>query len=317
MSNLDISQSTLKNYFANCRITERAFMVVEGKDDISFYDKIAREAKKNVKIKAIENVLDYNEGCDNVISMTRDMQPIFEADATNLKYFLGVIDADVRKYRDEAVDLLGLLILKYYSYETHYVLPSVAANYVYDFTGINNDLLTTKLENFLFKDFKKEALEKFYYPSLEALKNSINGDYTGLIGYSKIPLSNPEKLVNSDFILLNEQFLSALNEKKTALNEFSELHGIEYSYDHLKSMVKGKWLLDFFIRFLLNKIPSLPKACIEKDIETCQYCEEEKDDKCLYKPNLTITIKNCKGTLFNYLDPVETKYIIERFKSLN
>ena len=117
---------TINNLLANAVITDRPLIVVEGKDDIQFYDTICERIDREFKITAVENINGYTEGCDKVIDLTSDIQSTLIEQPNLQRLYLGVIDKDVRDYRDTEHfstinGYLNLFILNYYSYESHYI----------------------------------------------------------------------------------------------------------------------------------------------------------------------------------------------------
>ena len=312
-----LTKPTLKKHFAKSRLSERPLVIVEGKDDISFYDKISTISLKNTKITAVENIQGYTEGCTGIESLILDIQGILDEEDINEKFFLAIIDADVRRYRNEEITLKGLLTLKYYSYESHFITPYVASKLIEQFSNINGELIDEKLHAFLMDDFQSKALTDFFYPSLEALRNSLEEDYVGLIGYGKIPNSEPVKKVTCDLIVKNDELKSSILEKQEELEIFASTLNVSYTYSNLLKICKGKWILEYFTEKIIQKFNNAKTACADKSISQCQYCENSDYDKCLYKPNIKLNKKGIVSLLLNYLDESELKYIIERFKLLN
>jgi hypothetical protein len=317
MEEATLTKPTLKKHFAKSRLSERPLIIVEGKDDISFYDKISKLSQKKTKITAVENIQGYTEGCTGIEKLIVDVQEILEEEEINEKFFLAIIDADVRRYRNEDINLKGLLTLKYYSYESHFITPFVASKLIEQFSNINGELINDKLHNFLMNNFESEALTDFFYPSLEALKNSLENDYIGLIGYGKIPNSDPEKTVTCDLIVKNEALKNNILEKNEDLDVFASSLNISQTYIDLLKICKGKWILEYFTDKVIEKFNNAKSACANKSISQCQYCENLDYDKCLYKPNVNLNKKSVASLILNYLDKEELKYIIERFMTLN
>lgn len=317
MNETVLTKPTLKKHFANSRLSERPLIVVEGKDDICFYDEISNISDKKTKITAVENIKGYTEGCTGIEKLIVDVQEILEEEEINEKFFLAIIDADVKRYRNEEIDLKGLLTLKYYSYESHFITPFVASKLIQQFSNINTELINEKLHTFLMSNFEDEAISDFFYPSLEALKNSIESDYIGLIGYGKIPSSDPEEKVTCDLIVKNEVLKNSILAKNEELENFASSLNISKNYINLLKICKGKWILDYFIDKIIEKFNKAKTACADKSISQCQYCENSDYDKCLYKPNVILNKKTVGGLILKYLDKEEIKYIIDRFKNLN
>lgn len=96
-------------------------IIVEGQDDIKFYSNIASRIQCNVGVQAVETIEGYSEGCDQVIAAIEAVQELIAADVRLSKYVLGIIDRDSRHYMNNIPDMDNMLVLKYYSYESHLV----------------------------------------------------------------------------------------------------------------------------------------------------------------------------------------------------
>jgi len=302
----------INNLLANAVITQRPLIVVEGKDDIQFYDNICELTNKNFKIFAIENIYGYTEGCDKVIELTSDLQHKLHTDIILQKLYLGIIDKDVREYRDltsynSILGFLNLFVLDYYSYESHYVTKNIIKKILKHYTSVNNDLIDDVLLDTIYTELKEEILETLYYPSLEALKNALTHNYNSDVGYSNKFnefSKNPLKIAN-------------INSKQVDLDLFASQVNIDKDFQKLKSFSKGKWILECFSNHLKNKLENLPLNCRNNLINQCQYCQQSNHEKCLYKLKISLSNLNLPELIRPYIDEIETSYIIDKLKSLN
>ena len=96
-------------------------VIVEGQDDIKFYDNIATLNDLNVDICAVETIEGYSEGCEQVINAMAQAESLIHNDDSLKMYIMGIIDRDVRQYLNNVPEMENLLVLKYYSYETHLI----------------------------------------------------------------------------------------------------------------------------------------------------------------------------------------------------
>jgi hypothetical protein len=302
----------INNLLANAIITQRPLIVVEGKDDIQFYDNICELTGKSFKIFAIENINGYSEGCDKVIELTSDLQHRLHTETILQNLYLGIIDKDVREYRDFAsystlTSYLNLFILDCYSYESHYVTKNVITKIIKHYTSVSNDLIDDLLLDSIHIEIKEKIIETLYYPSLEALKNALETTYIADVGYSckfNEFSRNPIKIEN-------------INLKKEDLDLFAIQLNIYENFENLKLFSKGKWILECFSSHLKNKLDNLHINCRNNLINQCQYCQQSNHNKCLYKLKLPLSNINLPELIRPYIDEIETSYIINKLKNLN
>ena len=100
-------------------------ILVEGQDDIKFYDNIASLKRLSVGVQAIETIDGYSEGCEQVCNAMDEVASLIQKDNRLKKYVVGIIDRDVRQYLNNLPVKENLLVLKYYSYETHLILSLI------------------------------------------------------------------------------------------------------------------------------------------------------------------------------------------------
>lgn len=283
-------------------------IIVEGRDDIQFYSDLSSSIDKEIDVVAIENIDGYSEGCSSLIQAFEDLNA---AIANRIEYdlfILGIIDRDSRLFRNEIPsDLKGLFILKFYSFESHFVTPTTIRKLISFITNTSNLLMRSSLAIAIVETELKNKQESLYYCSVEALKNACERDYNGLLGYATKPGT----------VLKNEVMINNVLSKRDELDEYARNKSI--SIDDLKLITKGKWLLKWFIGNVLEEIKKLPNFCQNRRIAQCQYCETDKFSQCLYKIKSDLNVTS--PMLINYTrqlyDEPELDYIKDRIKQLS
>lgn len=84
-------------------------------------------------------------------------------------YIMGIIDRDVRQYLNNVPEMENLLVLKYYSYETHLITDSTIKSIVEQLTRASGSMITQNVVDYLKEEFNIQS-DQLYYFSLEALK---------------------------------------------------------------------------------------------------------------------------------------------------
>ncbi len=169
-------------------LTNTPFVLVEGKDDPQIYERIAKKANKQIDIYPINTIEEYASGCDNVIDALNILQPKFDEREDNENKILGIIDRDVRPYRNLEPDeidyriLKGLFVLKYYSIETYFATKNNLKKVIKKLTYATQDILTDEIIMKVEEGFNYIHNE-LYLISLEALKNACITDYSSIVSY--------------------------------------------------------------------------------------------------------------------------------------
>lgn len=136
----------------------------------------------------------------------------------------------------------NLLVLKYYSYETHLITDTTIKSLLEQLTKIPGSLITHEVVDWIKQDFESQ-LNELYYFSLEALKKMCDNSYQADITYG---------LDGGAVIGKSKQYKWSLIETKTSdLDQFAIVHGISKS--DLKYIAKGKWLLATWCDYLIKK----------------------------------------------------------------
>jgi hypothetical protein len=310
----NFNKPKITNLIANCVITKRPLLVVEGKDDIQFYDNIALEIDKSLIIRAVETINGYTEGADEVIDLTKDIQNELIEQNELQSLYLGVIDKDIREFRTNDIrslevisNYINLFILEYYSFESHFINKSILKSVLKDLTNVNNQLLIDNFVLNLFNLITEKIVNELYYPALEALQNAIVSDYIGVLGYSN---KYPE-------IINNPEIMRQINNKIYSLDLFAESLNINRSFDTLILFCKGKWILSSFTKFIKEEILNLTSKCKNNEVQQCQYCEIQDFHKCLYKPKFPIQNFDLNKNIMMNIKSANVDYIIQKISQLN
>lgn len=282
-------------------------VIVEGRDDVKFYQRLAAEIRKNVMVYAIENIEEYSEGCNSVIKCIENLQDKIKEREDNINYILGIIDRDARYFRNEIPsNLLGLFVLKYYSYESHFVTRNNLRNLIANVTNIDFNLIDDKALDFVEADLKIDY-ENLYFMALEALKKACTTGYKASISYRR----SAGALID---VSCKTVILKDIEPKKKALESFAK--GFKLTKKDIKLVAKGKWLLYVFSYSVLKKIRDLNDACTCGLIPKCQFCICGNSEKCLWKLDSNYQLGHIVTFLLNFIDDTEVIYIKDRMRQL-
>lgn len=80
-------------------------ILVEGQDDIKFYDNIATLEGLSVGVQAIENIADYSEGCEQVCNAMDEVETLIQND-NRLKKYVRRDAGNVEYTRDKMVQYI-------------------------------------------------------------------------------------------------------------------------------------------------------------------------------------------------------------------
>lgn len=279
-------------------------LIVEGIDDISIYSDVSQKVTFDVEVYAVETIEGYGEGCDQVIAAVEELNTL-QNDSHNLSnHILGVIDKDVRDFRGEIPDIDPILVLNYYSIESHFVSKTIVEYILHLCTKVDKELITDGICQIIMDEIETKLLDLYYF-SLESLKNSLEVDYDAKFSYSfscgRINDQHTRELVLS---------------KRAILDDFATENNLRPCLDTLKAITKGKWLIDVFSTELIGSINNLKKKCEEQVISSCRSCITEAYDKCLYRIKDGFTKKTIKSLALSNVNGSEFNYIIERITNM-
>lgn len=157
----------LKDTINAALMTQTPVAIVEGYDDIKFYSNIALEKSLNLDVKAIETIEDYGEGCEQVIKAVDDATQLIQNDSRLKKYVVGIIDRDIRQYRGTIPVYDNIIILKYYSYETHLITPTTITKLIEYIAKVPKALINQDVIDYISANFVSKYLERLFISHLK------------------------------------------------------------------------------------------------------------------------------------------------------
>lgn len=281
------------------RMTKTPVIIVEGRDDVPIYQRLAKNLKKKCEVYASENICIPEAGCAGVIkniTIIRDMAKGLDIS----QFILGIIDRDARFYRGELIEDEALLILNHYSIENHFITKESIKYIIEQATRATEDLLSDNDCDILFEEIKSE-LDVLYFCSLEALRKACERDYTSEFGYA-------EKIRS----ILKSGAIERLNAKAESLAEFARGLGLEKNWTTILSICKGKWILQAFMDLVKAKLNKLPEYCRLNAISSCQFCVRKTYDLCLYNPTAKYESAHLEQMILHDLSQPSLNYIKAR-----
>ena len=290
----DLEETAIAAFMCN-----QPVIIVEGQDDIKFYDNIATLNNINVDVCAIETVAGYTEGCEQVCDAMTEVQNLFVNNIRLKRYVVGIIDRDSRQYLNTLPVKDNLLVLKYYSYETHLITDKTIKKLIEQLTMVPGSMITQDVVDYLKQEFDSKA-DVLYYFSLEALKKMCEPSYQSDITYG---------VDGGAVIGGSKNYKWGLIEPKVDdLDQFALSHNI--SKNELKYIAKGKWFLSYWCEFLYKESKELKLLCGIK-IPKCKYCEAGQNEKCLWRPSSSFQVPIIESLLYTtqFIDKDEVKYI--------
>jgi len=278
-------------------------ILVEGAADIPIYEQLSESNDLKSEVYAVENIDGFAAGCRGVIDCLNEIRE--HSDGTSIEnHILGIIDRDARYYRGEIPLDKALLVLEYYSMESHFITEEATALIVRTVTRVTNTLLEKGTRELIHNKIQKSLLELFTL-SLEALKNAVQEDYESLFGYG----TNIQQIKNQNLHV-------EVMEKERELDEFATSINIEKSWDNLLKVCKGKWVFFEYCQLLQKEVASLANRCKESQIKQCQFCFKESFDNCLYKIQSNFNETNIRQLLFSNLHTSNLNYVVDRVSAL-
>lgn len=295
---------TLDDIVNEAIINNRPAVIVEGIDDVKIYEKISKNRNRNSLIIPIELIEGYTEGCDGVINANSKIMLMNSETAIPNDLILLIIDKDVRDFRNQIpLSLEFTLVLEHYSFESYFVNPNNFKYILEKTTNANQTLINSINIDFEFSNFLSRT-NNLYIASLEALYLSMDQNYQSIFQYSY------------SIDRIKEQILVDLLSKKTFLEEKAISLGLDpYSRIDYKKIVKGKWLLEFYAKYIKDFLKNIKTYCSEERIPKCSYCASGKD-KCFYKPKIEYSWNVIQEFLKEHYDQNEFQKIYDRFDQL-
>jgi hypothetical protein len=289
-------------------MSNEAIVIVEGKDDYQVYQTIADDVNPNIKVYQVNEFEDYEEGCTGVIKCIERLQPKFAERAGNINKILGIIDRDVRPFRNDIPELLGLFVTKHYSIETYFATQENLRKLISKITyspvqDISDDLLAFVQADFL------NSIGILFLLSLEALKNACEIDYDKQVCYDDAV----GKITDRSF---QNSILPLIDAKKDDLYNFAAIFGI--SINEIKLIAKGKWYLYWFLQQTYPKIRVLKESCRNSLFSQCRSCRVGNYNNCLLKMKQEkYRLDMLYDDILMFVDKFECADIIGAFQRLN
>lgn len=282
-------------------MTKKPVFIVEGWDDVPVYSRIAKEAAVKCEIFASEALEEEKSGCVGVITNVTKIRQVAQEFPIE-RHVLGIIDRDVRAYRNEIPDDPAVLTLAFNSIESHYVNADTVKYVLPKFTRADIDLAGAETcEEICLKIF--ERFDFLYYVSLEALRNACEPEYEALFGFKHTITAITKQNLHQHVMVKKEQ-----------LDEFAASHGLTYSIETLLLICKGKWLSETFFDLLFKMFGDLPALCGEAKIPQCQLCKFGNiQHKCLYSKIVSYTPGNLRADALHNCNLNTLDYIRDRF----
>lgn len=285
-------------------ITGVPALIVEGIDDISVYDNLSPDVEFNYEVYSIDNIDGFGEGCDQVIRAIEELNSLNCETHRLDDHILAIIDKDVRDFRLELPELEPILVLNYYSIESHFVAKEIVQRILSICCKANRDLITDELCKKIMDEVSNKLLDLYYF-SLEALKKALEPEYESCFSYSYNYGRTKDPKIRQE-----------LENKKEALDLFANENDLTNSLETLKRITKGKWLLDLFAIELLKAINDLQSKCHDNEISNCKPCKTGAYDKCLYRINDGYTNKSLKSLALSQPYFEDLTYIVDRIRQI-
>lgn len=279
-------------------------IIVEGIDDISIYIDLSRHATFDIEVYAVEHIEGFGQGCDQVLKAIEALEEIPAIDIELQAHILGIIDKDVRDFRNELPRSPAILVLKHYSIESHFVSKAVIANTLQLCTKASQKMVTDQLCSLIMSEIENKLLN-IYYHSLEALRNAIERNYTAAFAYSY-----------SAGRLKDAHANQIIEGKRQELDEFAGSLQLNRSIESVKSIGSGKWLIEIFSDELFCFINGLQELCRTEHIKRCLSCMTNAHDKCLYRMKEGIRSNTIKSLAMSHVVGSEFDYIVDRILQL-
>jgi len=280
------------------------YILVEGKDDIAFYENIVESIGKNYVVKPIGRYKN-SSNCIAVIEFMQELDEVLNKDE-HRQYFLGIIDGDARKQRDDFPHENSLLyILEYYSWESYFINKEVVSKSLKKYLKTKS-LITEELIEYLYKNYIEKYLnEELYLCALKRLRDFQNDEYC----------NNSDNSINR--LDRDNGFQENLKNIKDELEDFAKARNIRR--ENLLEIAKGKWALSFFVKKYLQAIKNLPNLCKNKeiiDICCCDYCQNEDFNNCLYHTKIKYKEEYIEADIINLVNLSSLQPIKNRIKQL-
>ena len=273
--------------------------ILEGSTDIQLYKGVAEQLDRDIVLRPVELIDGFGEGCKEVIRLIDELEAEDELKAFVKKNVVGLIDKDVRDFRNEHPLSECVLTLKYYSIESHYVCSSVLVRCLVEATYAPQDSRLVGVAEAIHDSFPARV-EPLYLGSIDALMASLDANHEADFRYS------------DGFGRLRDiNLVERLMERKSVLSDYAESNGLSMTIDSLKCFSKGKVLLDCYCDELKRRIDGLTAECGVGPIQLCEYCASGIHNKCWYRAKTGVTTHSLKNSILAQFPFSEFNYLID------
>jgi Protein of unknown function (DUF4435) len=281
-------------------------LIVEGVDDVQTYDLIAQHphTRVDVDVVAVETIVGYSGGSGQVIKAIQDLAALEQGTQPFDHYILGIVDRDVREFRNTLPSEPGILVLDGYSLETHFVTQEVLRKAILSYTKITASLIGEHTLGQLMANIENALLDLYYF-ALEALKCALNEGYDPVFSYSFHCNRRNDPALRA-----------SIESKRPELDQFASELGIVRDMHQLKKIAKGKWLLELFCSEIQGVLKALQNYCGVGDFGRCQQCRSGNSGTCMYKPKVNLDFKTIYELAKNDGTLPTLQYIRDRIYSL-
>ncbi|MBW3527682.1 DUF4435 domain-containing protein [Shewanella sp. NKUCC05_KAH] len=282
----------------NAYMTKVPLIVVEGKDDLPVYISLLENKERRFNVKPVQFFKNSGSGCHEIERNIISINERYPQGHIVYNYFKGIVDRDVKEYRNELVERDGMFYLNSYSFENNFVTTKSIVNTVRLLTSLSSEQLDEALTEQAVK-FINEQFVDFYYVVLEALRNAIEADYDGLVGFSE----------GYQELLINPVKKIELMGKRSDLDVFASKHGVSCDCIlKMKHFCKGKWHLRYFLQSLINFTNSLHTIC-GKELVKCPICESGRQDSCMYKKTTPLDVSGLIKVIKDNINNADLDYL--------
>ncbi len=281
---------------------KKPYILVEGIDDIAFYENIVESIGKDYVVKHIGKYKN-SSNCIAVIEFMEELDKVLNKDE-HRQYFLGIIDGDARKQRDDFPHENSLLyILQYYSWESYFISREVVFKSIKNFLKTRRLLSDKTIDNLYSNYIENHLFNQLWFCGLKRLRDKDNDEQC-----------NQDNSINR--LDKDNNFIEELKKLENDLSQFALENRLECSHQILLEITKGKWALNFFVKKYLQLLKNLPLLCKNGEIITCDYCEEQKFENCLYELKAHYKEEHIRADITNLTDLNSLTPIKERLKQL-
>lgn len=279
-------------------------LIVEGIDDVQTYDLIARSAQTEVEIFAVETIIGYSGGSEHVIKAIQALAALEQAAQPFDHYILGIVDRDVREYRNTLPTESAILVLEGYSIETHFVTQEVLYKAILNYTKTTANLIGQQRLGQIMANIENTLLD-LHYLSLEALKCALIAGYDAAFSYQDSCARRKDATLQA-----------SLKSKKEELDQFGNSLGIVRNMQHLRKISKGKWLLEVFCVEIQSALKTFQTHCGVGDFVQCQPCAKHNSASCLYRAKVNLDFRTIYELAQNDGSLASLQYIRDRIHGL-